>query len=99
MNLELFKREIQTSVMRDRHRRSESENRFNSDVLQSVAKVEYRPYSRRSVDISYNWEKGQEYHQIQCSTGESMYKVSYQSITLIRLASIFESWSFSPTKR
>ena len=64
-------------MMKERqHRRGSEEKRFDKEVYNTVQRVEFRPYSRQSVDTSYNWEKGRDYHQIECFTGATMYNVS-----------------------
>jgi hypothetical protein len=81
--------------------KDEKEEKFNKDVLRSVSKVEFRPYSRHSVDPSYNWEAGLEYHQIPCYVGDTTYKVSYSFLLLLYqfLATILESQCTSSSKR
>ncbi len=55
--------------------KDKNETVFNQDVLRSVKQVEFRPYSRQSMNPTYNWEAGQEFHLINCFPGETTYKV------------------------
>jgi len=82
INLDLLQREVKTKM-----RIEETLNpdpvvaQFNSLVLQSVQRYNYRPYSRQGVNNNCDWDRDRKYQRLSCYLGNTTYHVLYFMLT------------------